>query len=110
MPGYLLGSKVKRQIILISVLLALTVTVNAGFAFQDKQGTTAKKGDKLQKSGDHICSAVEIALDKTGKAFEKAGNKTGQALGIAADKTSQALERAGKKIQGWFDDKPNASK
>ena len=100
----------KRQIILISALPALTVTVNAGLAFDDKQGSTAKKGGKLQKSGDNICSAVEIALDKTGKALEKAGNKTSQALGIAADKTSQALERAGKKIQFWFDDKPNASK
>jgi len=110
MPGYLLGSKVKRQVILISVLLALTVTVNAGFAFEDKQGTTAKKGDQLQKSVDHIYSAVEIALDKTGKALEKAGNKTSRVFGIAAGKTRQALGRAGKKIQGWFDDKPNASK
>ena len=110
MPGYLLGSKVKRQIILISALLALIITVNAGLAFDDREGSTAKKGGKLHKSGDHICSAVEIALDKTGKALEKAGNKTGQALGIAADKTSQALERTEKKIQGWFDDKPNASK
>ena len=110
MPGDLLGSKVKRQIILIWALLALIVTVDAGLAFDDKQGSPAKKGAKLQKSGDHICSAVKIALDKTGKAFEKAGNKTGQALGIAADKTSQGLEKAGKKIQGWFDDKPNTSK
>jgi len=110
MLGNLLRSKMKRQIILISALLALTVTVNAGLAFDDKQDSTTKKGGKLHKSGADICSAVEIALDKTGKALEKAGNKTGQALGIAADKTSQALTKAGKKIQGWFDDKRNASK
>ncbi len=108
----------KRQIILISILLALTVTltvtvtvtVNAGLAFDDKQDSSNKKDGNLHKSGADICSAVEIALDKTGKAIEKAGDKTGQALEIAADKTSQALTRAGKKIQGWFDDKRGASK
>ncbi len=89
----------KRQIILISILLALTVTVNAGLAFDDKQDSNNKKDGNLHKSGADICSAVEIALDKTGKALE-----------IAADKTSQALTRAGKKIQGWFDDKRGASK
>ena len=100
----------KKQIIMISALLALTVTASAGLAFDDKQGSTSKNDGKPQKAGDNICSTVEIGLDKTGKAFEKAGNKTGQALGIAVDKTSQALERAGKKIQSWFDDNPNASK
>jgi len=100
----------KRQIILISALLTFIVAVSVGLAVDDKQRINSKRDGKLQKSGDNICSAVEIALDKTGRAFEKAGNKTGQALGFAADKTSQALERAGKKIQGWFDDKPNASK
>ena len=110
MLGNLLRLKVKRQIILISVLLALTVTVNAGLAFDDKQDSTTKRDGNLHKSGADICSAVEIALDKTGKALEKAGNKTSQALEIAADKTSQALARAGKKIQGWLDNKSNASK
>jgi hypothetical protein len=100
----------KRKLILILALLALTVTVNDGLAFDDKQDTATKKVDKLHKSGGDICSAVEIALDKTGTALEKSANKTGKALGIAADKTSQALTRAGKKIQGWFDDKRGDSK
>lgn len=108
MSGDLLRAKMKRQIILISALLA--VTVSAGWSFDDQQKSISKKESELQGAGDKICFALEIALDKTGKAFEKAGNTTGQALGIAADKTSLALERAGKKIQGWFDDKPNASK
>ena len=110
MLGNLLRLKVKRQIILISVLLALTVTVNASLAFDDKQDSTTKKDGNIHKSEADIFSEVEIALDKTGKALEKAGNKTSQALEIAADKTSQALARAGKKIQAWFDNKPNASK
>ncbi len=100
----------KRQIILVSALLALTVTVSAGWAFDDKHRVASKNDGKPQKVGDKVCSAVETALDKTGKAIEKAGNKTSQGLGIAVDKTSQALERAGKKVQGWFYDKPNASK
>jgi len=110
MLGILLRPKMKRQIILISIFLALTVTVNAGLAFDDKQDSNARKDGNLHKSGADICSSVEIALGKTGKAIEKAGNKTGQALKIAAAKTSQALTRAGKKIQGWFDDKQGASK
>lgn len=97
----------KRQFILISAVLALTVTFNAGLAFDGKPESTTDNGRDLQKSGDNICSRVEIALDKTGKAFETAGNKTGQALKIAADKTSQALEKVGRRIWGWFDDKPN---
>ena len=100
----------KRQIIPISIFLALTVTVNAGLAFDDKQDSNTKKDANLHKSGADICSAAEIALGNTGKAIEKAGNKTGQALKIAAEKTSQALTRAGKKIQGWFYDKQGASK
>ncbi len=100
----------KRQIILVSTLLVLTVTASAGLAFDDKQRVSSTNDGKPQKVGGKICSAVEIALDRTGKAIEKAGNKTGQGLGIAFDKTSQALERMGKKVQGWFDDKPNASK
>ncbi len=91
-------------------MLALTVTVNAGLAFDDKQDSSTKKNGNLHKSGADICSAVENALDKTGKAIEKAGNKTGKALEIEADKTGQALARASKKIQGWFDDKGGASK
>jgi len=100
----------RRQNILILALLALTLTVNTGLAFDGKQGGTTKKSGTLHKSGDSIRFAVETALDKTGKAFEKAGKKTGQALGIAADRTSQALERAEKKIQGWFDDRLNLRK
>ena len=100
----------KRQIILVSALLALTVTVSAGLAFDDKQRVASKNEGKPHKVGDKVCSAMEMALDKTGRAFEKAGNKTGQGLGIAVDKTSQALERAGRKIHGWLDNKPNASK
>ena len=99
----------KRKIILILALLALTLTVSGGLAFDNKQKSTSKNHEKLQGSGNSIRSAIEICLDKTGKAFEKAGNKTGQALGIAADRTYQALEGTGKKIQGWFGDRRNAS-
>jgi len=100
----------RRQIILILALFALTFTVNSGLTFNGKQGGTTKKSGTLQKTGDSICSAVETALDKTGRAVEKAGKKTSQALGIAADRTSQALERAEKKIERWFDDKLNSRK
>jgi len=100
----------KRKIILILTLLTLTVTVGAGLAFDDKQRNTSRNDGKLHKTGNNIRSAVEIALDKAGKAIEKAENKTAQTLGIAIDKTNQALEKAGKKIQDWFDDKPNVSK
>ncbi len=100
----------KRQIILVSALLALTVTVSAGWAFDDNKRAASRNGGKSQRVEHRICTAVETALDKTGKAIEKAGNKTGQGPGIAVDKTSQALERAGKKVQGWLDDKPNAPK
>jgi hypothetical protein len=96
----------KKQIFLISALLALTVTVSAGWGFDDKQGGTS---GKLQKAGNNICFAVEVALNKTGGAFKKAGDKTTQALAIAAGKTSQTLEKTRKRIQLWFDDK-NASK
>jgi hypothetical protein len=101
----------KRKLILILALLALTVTVNDGLAFDDKQDTTTKKVDKLHKSGGDICSAVEIALDKTGTALEKSANKTGKALGIAADKTSQHWQgqvrkfRAGLMINGVIQNK-----
>jgi hypothetical protein len=100
----------KRHIILVSALLALGLTVGAGWAFDDKQRVASKNDGRPQKMGGKVCSAVEIALEKTGRAIEKAKNKTDQGLGIAIDKTSQALERAGKKVQGWFDNKPNASK
>jgi len=97
----------KRQILLISVLLALTVKMSAGWAFDDKQRGTS---GKLQRTGDNISFAVEVALNRTGNAFKKAGDKTNQALAIAVGKASQTLERVEKKIQGWFDDKPNTSK
>jgi len=99
----------KKQIFLISALLALTVAVSAGWGFDDKQRGTANKEGKLQKAGDNICFAVEVALNRTGRAFKKVGDKTTQALAIAVGKTSQTLEKTGKRIQLWFDDK-NASR
>ncbi len=99
----------KRQIILISVLLVLTVTGSAGLAFDNKQTSTSKPHGRPQGAGNSICSEIEVFLDKTGRGIEKAGNKTDQALGIAADRTRQALGEAGKKIQDWFCNRPNAS-
>ncbi len=100
----------RRQIIPVLVLLALTVTVSPGFAFDDNKMVPPRNAGKPQRVGNKICSAVQIALDKTGQAIEKAGKKTDQGLGIAVNKTSQALERAEKKVQGWFDYEPNTSK
>jgi hypothetical protein len=100
----------KQRIILILTLLALTVTFDAGLAFDNKQGSENKNDGTPQNSGNRISCSAETPLDKTGKAAEKAGNKTKKALGIAADKTSQALERAGKRIRDWFDDKSKASR
>ncbi len=99
-----------RKIISVLALLAWTIEVSAGLAFDDNKRVVARNDGRPQKVGGKICSAVEIALDKTGKAIEKAGKKTDQGLGIAVNKTSQALEKAGKQIHGWFDGKPNASK
>jgi hypothetical protein len=100
----------KQWIILILALLALTVTVDAGLAFDNRQGNAGKNSNNPPKSGNKISCTVESSLNKAGKALEKAGKRTGQALGVAADKTTRALERAGKHIQGWFDESADSSK
>jgi hypothetical protein len=100
----------KKQGITLLALLAFSVTVSAGLAFDDKKMSTSKDEIRLQKTGDKICSAIKIGCEKTAKALEKAGKKTKKTLESAAAKTNQALEKAEKKIQGKFHDKSNGSK